>query len=254
MINIGLEKGNIPLYVQLEQIIKSQIVMGHLIPGEQIPVEKELAKMYKVSSITVKRAILNLTQQGLLARKQGKGTFVQESSLPSINHVMTVRGGGGIKDVIPEGLWNQKPKVLEMKTVTCPKQVAIALNLDMGQKVFEIRRTRREDNAPLSYIKNYLSVELGERISKEDLINYPMLHILRNKLGVHLERGLQYIIAVVADYEIANALSVGISAPVLYLETIIFAEEKKPVEFVQTFHRSDRFKYTINMDLNLDRS
>ena len=56
--------------------------------------------------------------------------------------------------------------------------------------------------------------------------------------------------AVIADYEIASALSVSISSPVLYLETIIFAEGELPVDFVQTFYRSDQFKYTLKFDLD----
>jgi DNA-binding GntR family transcriptional regulator len=60
-----------------------------------------------------------------------------------------------------------------------------------------------------------------------------------------------YISAIVADHEIATALSVNISSPLLYLETTIFGEGEKPVEFEQTFYCSDQFKYTITFDLEL---
>ena len=78
-----------------------------------------------------------------------------------------------------------------------------------------------------------------------------MLHILMHKLELPVSKGVPYISAIVADYEIATALSVNISSPLLYLETTIFSEGEKPVEFAQTFYRSDQFKYTITVDLEL---
>ena len=114
--------------------------------------------------------------------------------------------------------------------------------MEDGQKILRIRRTRSDNDVVISYIKNYLAPDIGEKIGKEDLLSYPMIHILRDKVGMPLRKGIQYIEAIVADYDIASALSVSISSPVLYLETIIFAEEEVPVEFVQTFYRSDHFK------------
>ncbi len=249
MKKLSLERTNIPLYVQLEQIIKSKIMIGELLPGEQIPTEKELARTYQVSSITARQAVLNLVQEGLLLRKQGKGTFVQEG-VTNVKNIMTLHVRGDIKDVVPEGLASQKVEVLSMDLMNSPKRIAKVLSISEGQEVMQIRRRRSDNGVVLSYIKNYLPSEVGAKIGKEDLLSYTMLHILRNKLGLPLKKGVQYIEAVIADYEIATALSVSISSPVLYLETIIFAEGGKPVNFVQTFYRSDQFKYTLNLDLD----
>jgi GntR family transcriptional regulator len=245
----SLEKNNIPLYVQLGQIIKSQIMTGELLAGQQIPTEKEFAETYRVSSITVRQAILNLVKEGLLLRKQGKGTFVEEGATNTRN-IMTLKMRGDINDVVPEGLTSQKVKVLDITQMSCPARVAKVLGMAEGEEVVRIRRTRSDDNVLLSYVKNYLRPEIGRKIEKEDLLAHPMLYILRNKLGLPLRTGVQYIMAVIADYEIASALSTSISSPVLYLETIISAEGDVPVDFVQTFYRSDRFKYTLKFDLD----
>jgi GntR family transcriptional regulator len=246
---LSLERTNIPLYVQLEQIIKSKIMTGELLPGEQIPTEKELAGTYHVSSITARQAVLNLVQEGLLLRKQGKGTYVQGGGTITKN-IMTLSVRGDINDIVPEGLSSQKVAVLDIGRMNSPKRVASTLGLADGEEVFRIRRTRSDSGVILSYIKNYLPLDIGEKIKGEDLLAYPMLHVLRNTLGLPVKTGVQYITAVIADYEIASALSVSISSPVLYLETIIFVEDEKPVDFVQTFYRSDQFKYTLKIDLD----
>ena len=245
----SLERTNIPLYVQLEQIIKSKIMTGELLSGEQIPTEKELVQTYRVSSITARQAVLKLVQEGLLLRKQGKGTFVREG-VANAKNIMTLNVKGDIRNVVPEGLASQDVEVLSMGLVSSPKRIAKALNTGEGQEVMQIRRRRSNNGVVLSYIKNYLPAQVGGKIGKKDLLSRTMLDVLSNKLGLSLKKGVQYIEAVIADYEIATALSVGISCPVLYLETIIFAEGGTPVDFVQTFYRSDRFKYTLNLDID----
>jgi GntR family transcriptional regulator len=248
-----VERKGVPLYVQLEQIIKSQIITGELLPGEQIPTEKDLSETYHVSSITSRQAILNLVSEGLLTRKQGKGTFVTET-LPDLKNILTLHLRGDIHEIVPEGLTAQKVELLDMITMKVPKRVARLLHLADGEEVVRVKRTRSENEIPISYVKNYLPLEIGEKINRADLSIYPMLDILRNQLGIPLRRGTQYIGAIVADYDIASALSAAISSPILYQETLIFAGEDEPVEFVQTFYRADHIRFTVKLDLEDIRS
>ncbi len=247
MKKLSLERTNIPLYVQLEQIVRSKIMRGEILPGEQIPTEKELAETYQVSSITARQAVLNLVQAGLLTRRQGKGTFVQDV-IGDVKNIMTLSAKGDISAVVPEGLASQKVEVLGMSLINSPKRVSQALGLEEGQEVMAIRRRRIDGDVVVSYVKNYLPAAIGKKLSKEDLVSQIMLHVL-HKAGVRLKTGIQYIEAMIADYEIATALSVSISSPVLYLENTMFAAGEKPVDFVQTFYRSDKFKYTLKLDI-----
>jgi GntR family transcriptional regulator len=123
------------------------------------------------------------------------------------------------------------------------------LNIDEGKEVVEIRRTRNFNKTPVSYIKNYLPLEIGRKIKKEDLLTKSMLQILRDKLKIPITHGIQYIEAIVADYDVASALSVNIFSPVLYSELIMFRRDGNPVEFAQHFFRPDQFRYTIELKL-----
>jgi GntR family transcriptional regulator len=222
--------------------------MGEFLPGEQIPTEKDLCETYQLSTITARQAILNLVNEGLIVRRQGRGSFVREG-LKNIKNINTLQLRGDINDIIPEGLKTQVVKVLDIRKVFPPPKVADLLNIDEGQEVVQIRRTRSDHDIPVSYIKNFIPLEIGEKIKREDLCIYPMLGVLRNRLKIPLAGGIQYVEAIIADYDIASALSISISSPILYLETIIFARQKKPVEFVQTFYRPDQFRYTVKLKL-----
>ncbi|MDD2709152.1 MAG: GntR family transcriptional regulator [Verrucomicrobiae bacterium] len=72
----------LPLYLQLEEIIRKDVANGQLRPGELLPREEELCRTYKVSPITVKRALVDLTRGGLLMRIKSKGTFVRPDFSP----------------------------------------------------------------------------------------------------------------------------------------------------------------------------
>lgn len=124
---LRLEKSHIPFYYQLEQIIKSQIVIGEFIPGGQIPTEKDFCKIYGVSSITARQAILNLVKEGVLVRRQGKGTFVTER-MGDIKTVETLQLTGNLEDMIPRGLEEFKVEVSDIVKIKAPRKIAELLN------------------------------------------------------------------------------------------------------------------------------
>lgn len=98
---------NYPLYKQIQEYIKERIQTGELRPGDRIPSEKELAEQFHVSQITSKNAVIKLTDEGVLVRHQGKGTFVNQDILKqkiSINHsskIMEKQKKGVIGLIIP---------------------------------------------------------------------------------------------------------------------------------------------------------
>ena len=243
-----LKERSIPLYFQLEQIIKSKILTGGFSPGEKIPTETELCDTYQVSKITVRQATLNLVNEGLLVRKQGKGTFTREEGGKG-KSASTFKFSGNINNFINDGLKMNEVIPISITRKSSSSKVSKLLNIDEGKEVVEIRRTRNFNKTPVSYIKNYLPLEIGKQIKKEDLLTKSMLQILRDKLRIPITHGIQYIEAIVADYDVASALSVNIFSPVLYSELIMFGRDGNPVEFAQHFFRPDQFRYTIELKL-----
>ena len=238
-------KRGIPLYFQIEQILKSKIITSEFMPGDQIPTEKDLSETYGVSIITARQAILRLVNEGLLVRQQGKGTFVRED----ITDLYTLQLSGRINDLISNGLRTQEVNVLDIVKLKANKRIAKTLNLGPGEEVVKVRRIRSANDVPVSYIVNYLPLGIGEKILKKDLQRYPMLQILMDQFKIPLKSGTQFIEAIVADHEISSALSVSVFSPILCIETVIFADRKKPVEFVRTYVRPDRYKYSVNLTL-----
>lgn len=71
----------VPLYKQLKDLLLQEIKEGIYKANQKIPTELELSEKYQISRMTVRKALAELVEEGVLAKKQGKGTFVQEEKM-----------------------------------------------------------------------------------------------------------------------------------------------------------------------------
>ena len=231
----------IPLYYQLENILRSKIEGGEVPQNHKLPTEQELSREYKISRATVRQALAALVSEGLLYRKQGKGTFVTEKA----GQTKSVKLTGFTEDLL-EG-HQAEVKVMEKGKVPAPERVAILLRVPAGEEVTRFKRLRSVDGGPLSYILSYLTTEIGEQISERDLQSHTMLHLLEEKLGISLGTIRHSVESAKANIEVASLLGISVFEPVLYMETAVYSAEGQPVEVVDSFFRADRYRYTVEL-------
>lgn len=164
-----------PLYYQIREQIREKISSSEYPPNSMIPSEAELCEYYGVSRVTVRRAILDLVQEGLLTRGKGKGTFVSE------NYGLTQMNG--VQSFTQELLGlNMRPsaKLLGCKVRTADSTLRNALALAEGEKVATISRLRLVNNEPCMVEVMNFPYRLVPGIEKEDL-NQSIYHLLKDK-------------------------------------------------------------------------
>ena len=232
----------IPLYYQLENILRSKIEAGEVLQNQKLPTEQELSREYKISRATVRQALAALVSEGLLYRKQGKGTFVTEKAAQTKSVKLT----GFTEDLFSEG-HQADVKILELRPAQAPDRVAAALRLPTGDEVIRFKRLRLVDGGPFSFVVNYLPSDIGGKIAEQDLQHQTMLHLLEDKLGISLGTIRHAVEAVKADVEVASLLAVSVFEPILYMETIVYSADGQPVEVADTYFRSDRYRYTVEL-------
>ena len=233
---------SIPLYYQLENILRSKIEGGEVLPSHKLPTEQELSREYKISRATVRQALAGLVSEGLLFRKQGKGTFVTEKAAQTKSVKLT----GFTEDLFTEGV-KAEVRVIEMRAVPAPERVAGVLRIPTGEEIMRFKRLRSVDGAPFSYVINYLVPEIGQKIDEKDLQHHTMLHLLEEKLGIPLGTIRHFVESMKADVEVASLLAISVFEPVLYMETAVYSAEGRAVEAVDTYFRSDRYRYTVEL-------
>jgi GntR family transcriptional regulator len=233
----------IPLYYQLETILRKAILLGEIEAGMRLPSEDALARQYEVSRITVRRALSGLEKDVLIIRRRGKGTFVSEKPVSFEVPKFT----GSIEDLISMGI-KTKTKVIDFSLTTVAKNITDHLGLPEGSKVVRIERLRLVKNSPFSYILNYLPFAIGGTIQPGDVLVKPLLKILEDDLHIPLLEAIQRIEADAADSYVAPLLEIRIGDPLLKIQRIIFDSRHRAVEYVSVLYRSDKYYYAVKLE------
>lgn len=244
----ALRQDGIPLYHQLKEIFIEKILDGEWRPGEIIPNEMELCEQYGVSRGPVRRALDQLVREGLLTRKQGKGTWVLppkiEGGLDKLYSFTTL---------IEDKQLEHSAKILSFDTTTAPAGVAGKLNLAPGDQVFKISRLRLAHNEPLLLETIYVPQRLCTGLAEKDLGLASLYLIIENCYGQPLLRARQFFEPVVTDAYEAEVLGVEKGAPALLLQNITYTTGDHPVVFSKAIMRGDRVRYFVELSDPLTR-
>lgn len=154
----------IPLYYQLENVLREKITSGAYAGGDRLPTEIELIEEYKVSRITVRQALSALADEGLIERKQGRGTYITERKSKKRKFTGKIHLTGSLDELIEMGM-DTPVKVLEMNRVDADLHEAELLQLKVGSPIFRLKRLRLVDGKPYSLILNYLPENIGSRLT-----------------------------------------------------------------------------------------
>ena len=224
----------VPLYHQVYLILKEGIRSGTYGAGSALPIEHTLCEDFGVSRITVKRAMRELVNDGLVVRQRGKGTFVAENAPGPARNALddllqSVQAIGAATDVA-----NLSSEILEPAV-----DVAAKLELSSQAKVFRSHQIRLSDGEPLAFIIAYVPEDVAKQLDPETE-NLPML-VRLNMAGVPVARAEQEVTATLADPTIAVQLGIEVGAPLLKLTRLVFNDSNQPVEWLTSFYRGDRY-------------
>lgn len=141
---------DVPVYMQLAEILREKILTGALRPGEKLPSETALVETYEVSPMTTRRAINLLAAQGIISTAPGRGTFVKEVELESAAFYLR-----DLKDLFNNDGTTQV-KLIEARFVTANERVARKLQICSGDRAIFIRRLLTVDDQPAYYHRGFL--------------------------------------------------------------------------------------------------
>lgn len=214
-----------PLYYQIRENLREKIHSHEYAPGSMIPTEAELCQLYGVSRVTVRRAVLDLVQEGLLNRGQGKGTFVAENyGLTAVN---------GVQSFTQELLGlNMRPaaKLLSCKVRKASRSLCEKLELSEDEEVITVSRLRLADNEPCMVEVMNFPYKLVPGLEKEDL-EQSIYQLLKNRYNceiVYAKDIMEPII--IGEYE-SKLLELTMPSAGLRTNRIGCDVNRRPVEY-----------------------
>ncbi|WP_410013791.1 GntR family transcriptional regulator [Sodalis sp. C49] len=225
------------LYQRLEKGFRELVAGGLIKGGYTIPSERELSEYLAVSRVTVRRALSQLAQDGVIIQRRGARSQVAGrlekplSSLTSFSEDMLSRGHQ------PGAIW------LERELIQSSPSETIALNLSPGALVYRLKRLRTVDGRPMAV--EIAVIPQGFLPSLDGLGD--SLYAVLQRSGHMPKRALQRMRAEPLSAENALLLELPPQSAALHVERHCYLEDGRPIEYTHTWYRGDSYDFVVEL-------
>lgn len=233
----------LPLWYQVSQSLRASILGRRPHDPLRLPTEEQLAGHYGVSVLTMRQALKELEQEGLISRHRRRGTFIE----PGARRGAPRRLLGSVDAVVAQQS-GDRTTVIGHSRGLVPGEVA-----EYFPGVDEValyRRLRRdgESGEPVNWAENALRTEVADRLDTGDLERWPMTKVLRDVLGVKIGRITDTVEATLADPATAELLQVPLLSPILHYTGVTYDADGQVVDVARIRYRGDRFSFSVTME------
>jgi GntR family transcriptional regulator len=232
-----------PLHIQAQQHLFKLIEDGAYQPGQQLPSESNLAAQLGISRPTLREALFNLEQEGVIVRKHGVGTFVAPaygdrlaSGLERLESILALADRQGMSTQMLR---------LNVEQIPADDRLAERLELAPNTPLTRVRRTIAVDGRCAAYLVDFMPAALLPPEALDESFNGSVLDLLVRRNGIRIHEALAEITAINADALLAEHLEVKPGHAVLRLSETLFTEELAPVEFSRNYFLPDYFDFHI---------
>lgn len=233
-----------PLYAQVKAQIVQKLIDKVWLPGEMLPSEQQLAADLGVSQGTVRKALDVLTEENVVVRRQGRGTFVaehtQERALFQYFMLSPDEGAKG-DDHFPQS------QMLALESGSATHRERAALTLGPNAQVWRLERNRSVDGKPLVAEKIILPRSLFEALEAHRPLPNNLYALYDDAFGQSIVRAEEKLKALLADETIAKRLGTEPGTPVLRIDRVAYALSGRAVEWRISFCLTDGFSYVSRL-------
>ena len=237
---------NIPYYIQVAGTIRRRILADEYSNGDILPSSEQLEKEFKVSAITIRKALEILARQGFIQRRRGIGTTV---SKPESN-ILTFELGGTFRRFI-DSLEREimDSEVLDLATIPCPPHVRDILLLKDKQRVLCVKKIRKHAGIPVGYYLHYAEARLCRGITRKKAEAFKFQELFEQTSKLKLTRMEECIKTSITDIDLSRVLKTGFGNPLFFIENIFFDSRKRPATLTHIYYRGDMCSYKATVKL-----
>lgn len=231
----------IPVYSQLKAIISKRIQNGEYAEGGSIPSERDLAKNFGISRMTVRQALNEMVAEGILVREKGRGTFVakrkiQQKNISSFSETVRAKG------MVPS------TKVLYFRKETVGDDISGILNISKDEQVYVVKRLRLANGVPVGLEHVYIPVSYCPGLESYQL-EASLYQLINDKYGIKIDYMDNIIEASVTTAEERKLLKTGTSTPVLRITGVSYISGGRKFSFERDVYRGDQYSYNARIFL-----
>jgi len=227
--------------------IQHKIISGFWPEETMIPTEFELCEIHGVSRITIRRALDELVQMGLIRRSRGKGSFVCATK-----RFAEYRNGLVSQDGIKFDT-NVTNRILEIVHYDSNTELAQRMGTVLKQDNLPIKRfrlLRLVDNLPYALMSIFVADDLGSKIAELDLVNHSFLELYEQVTGNKIVSLQRTVSAIMPDDDICALLGVKIGTAHLWMKNIAYTDDETAVAVNYAVYNGNIFDFAVNIDLD----
>jgi len=229
----------VPRYSRIAEALRERIRTGELAAGARLDNQRQLARSFGVTLMTLRQALELLEREHLITRRHGLGTFV---AAPSIDYdILQLRRFAG--DLSAKGE-HVATRLLGTRFAAPDRRVTEALRLSGRPRVLVLERLRLVDAHPMSLQRSFLPPPLGDEVIRADLALTPLHQVLEFKLGLVITRASETVSAVRLGRREARDLGCRAGEPAFESERVSYDAGGAPAVFDRVFIPGDRFRIT----------
>ena len=229
-------KGSLPVFVQISELLIREINAGHLLDGERLPTERAMASEMGISVGTLRKSLAELDKVGLLERRQGSGNYIRAKSdaesVYAFFRIELLKGGG-----LPSA------DVLSVQRLKKPGEFP---HFGSSNKGHRIRRLRYLNETPVAVEEIWLDASYVDEIQADELSDSLYLYY-KSQLGFWIARAEDRVsIDTAPDWSVA-AFGPRPGEPCGYIERISWDQDNKSAEFSRTWFDATKARYVTRI-------
>lgn len=231
----------IPLYFQLQEILRERIENNQWKPGELLPSEEDLCVEYNISRVTVRNALSRLAMEGLIERTAGRGTIIAK---PKVREMILASLTGSYAS-ITEGADRVATKVMESEVILPNEHIRNLLKLKKDEKVNKLLRIRMIDDVALFWTRAFVPYSLCPDFLKSNFENRSFFEILETDYKLITDHSVRTIETELATNIDIDYLKMKSGTPLTVVTSITYMADGTPLEYSRSHFRGDRTKYLV---------
>ena len=238
-------KGGIPLYIKVTNLIKKDIVKGKYKESESIGTQSELCERYGASMITIRRALQILEEEGIIETKQGKGTYVKSTLTIDLSRDLNSLQ----KLFVKQGL-NAGYTMKDFRIIDTPERFDDELKKELGDRCLVFTRVMEIQGVISILDVTYVNERYADIVTPEELSKKMMFQIMREKFGIRPGRATQTLSVEYSDSDTARVFGLVEGTPLFVLRRWSYDTEGRFLEYMEDFCEGTAYTFTMNIDLS----
>jgi GntR family transcriptional regulator len=231
-----------PLYYQIQENLR-ELIRGQEIPkGESLPSERELSDLYGVNRLTVRQAIAELVNEGVLVRKRGIGTFVAEQKV-----IQAMPGLRGFTERMLRAGYQPGSRIISLTRGLPTRSAAQALQIAPEIEVVNLVRLRTINDEPMMLETSVLVASRVPDLTLEQIAHQSLYQLLTTRYQIQIVEADEVLEPVALTSYEAHLLGAEVGRPAMLVEGTIYSLNRVPIEFTKSLVRGDKARFYFRL-------